>query len=153
MIIAPPISTALFFPLSTLEGAYHKRRKSQEVILCVESTGRYGVPLFNALEKQGVRAAVANLKQVKAAKGNKDATKDSKRIGDLFRIASVKGSFIPAKDIRILRGLTRCGFAERFDFQRSRLFYPCRSRSMILALAICRYSSAGIATVRRIRNG
>ena len=29
----------------------------------------------------------------------------------------------------------------------------CRSRSMMLALAIWWYSSAGIATVRRIRNG
>ena len=33
--------------------------------------------------------------------------KDSKWIGDLFRIGLVKSSFIPAKDIRILRELTR----------------------------------------------
>ncbi len=29
----------------------------------------------------------------------------------------------------------------------------CRSRSVMLTLAICRYKSAGIATVRSIRNG
>ena len=34
-------------------------------------------------------------------------TKDSKWIGDLFRIGLVKSSFIPDKDIRILRELTR----------------------------------------------
>jgi len=38
---------------------------------------------------------------------NKDDTKDSKWIGDLFRIGLVKSSFIPDKDIRILRELTR----------------------------------------------
>ncbi len=43
----------------------------------------------------------------KAVKGNKDDTKDSKWIGDLFRIGLVKSSFIPDKDIRILRELTR----------------------------------------------
>lgn len=42
-----------------------------------------------------------------AIKGNKDDTKDTKWIGDLFRIGLVKSSFIPAKDIRILRELPR----------------------------------------------
>lgn len=45
--------------------------------------------------------------EVKAVKGNKDDTKDSKWIGDLFRVGLVKSNFIPAKDIRILRELTR----------------------------------------------
>ena len=44
---------------------------------------------------------------MKAVKGNKDDTKDSKWIGDLLHIGLVKSSFIPAKDIRILRELTR----------------------------------------------
>lgn len=42
-----------------------------------------------------------------AQKGKKDDAKDSKRIGDLFRTGLVKSGFIPAKDIRILRELTR----------------------------------------------
>ena len=75
--------------------------------VCMESTGKYWVPVFNVLEKRGVRVVIANPKWVKAVKGNKDDTKDSKWIGDLFRIGLVKSSFIPAKDIRILRELTR----------------------------------------------
>lgn len=63
--------------------------------------------VFNILEKRGIRVTIANPKWVKAVKGNKDDTKDSKWIGDLFRIGLVKSSFIPAKDIRILRELTR----------------------------------------------
>lgn len=38
---------------------------------------------------------------------NKDDTKDSKWIGDLFRLGLVKGSYIPCKPIRILREYSR----------------------------------------------
>ena len=75
--------------------------------VCMESTGKYWVPVFNILEKRGIRVVIANPKWVKAVKGNKDDTKDSKWIGDLFRIGLVKSSFIPALDIRILREFTR----------------------------------------------
>ena len=75
--------------------------------VCMESTGKYWVPVFNVLEKRNIRVVIANPKWVKAVKGNKDDTKDSKWIGDLFRIGLVKSSFIPNKDIRILREFTR----------------------------------------------
>ncbi len=75
--------------------------------VCMESTGKYWVPVFNILEKRSIRVTIANPKWVKAVKGNKDDTKDSKWIGDLFRLGLVPGSFIPSKDIRILREFTR----------------------------------------------
>ena len=74
--------------------------------VCMESTGKYWVPVFNLLEDQ-INVTIANLKWVKAVKGNKDDTKDSKWIGDLFRLGLVKGSYIPCKSIRILREYTR----------------------------------------------
>lgn len=73
----------------------------------MESTGKYWVPVFNVLEQRGLRVTVANPKWVKAVKGNKDDAKDSKWIGDLFRLGLVPGSFIPSKEIRILREFTR----------------------------------------------
>nr|WP_328285383.1 IS110 family transposase [Enterocloster clostridioformis] len=57
-----------------------------------------------------INVTIANPKWVKAVKGNKDDTKDSKWIGDLFRLGLVPGSFIPCKDIRILREYTRYRF-------------------------------------------
>ena len=75
--------------------------------VCMESTGKYWVPVFNILEERKIRVTIANPKWVKAVKGNKDDTKDSKWIGDLFRLGLVPGSFIPSKDIRILREFTR----------------------------------------------
>ena len=74
--------------------------------VCMESTGKYWVPVFNLLEDQ-INVTIANPKWVKAVKGNKDYTKDSKWIGDLFRLGLVKSSYIPCKAIRILREYTR----------------------------------------------
>lgn len=75
--------------------------------VCMESTGKYWVPIFNILEEHSIHVTIANPKWVKAVKGNKDDTKDSKWIGDLFRLGLVPGSFIPSKPIRILREFTR----------------------------------------------
>ncbi|WP_027630051.1 IS110 family transposase [Ruminiclostridium cellobioparum] len=77
--------------------------------VCMESTGKYWVPLFNLLEDT-IHVTVANPKWVQAVKGNKDDTKDSKWIGDLFRLGLVPGSYIPSKPIRILREYTRYRF-------------------------------------------
>ena len=74
--------------------------------VCMESTGKYWVPVFNLLEDD-INVVIANPKWVKAVKGNKDDTKDSKWIGDLFRLGLVRGSYIPCKKIRILREFTR----------------------------------------------
>jgi transposase len=77
--------------------------------VCMESTGKYWIPVFNLLE-DSINVTVANPKWVKTVKGNKDDAKDSKWIGDLFRIGLVPGSFIPGKDIRVLREHTRYRF-------------------------------------------
>lgn len=74
--------------------------------VCMESTGKYWIPVMNILE-DAINVTIANPKWVSAVKGNKDDKKDSKWIGDLFRMGLVPGSFIPSKDIRILREFTR----------------------------------------------
>ena len=72
----------------------------------MESTGKYWVPVWNALE-DSIHVVIANPKWVSAVKGNKDDKKDSKWIGDLFRMVLVPSSYIPEKDIRVLREFTR----------------------------------------------
>lgn len=91
--------------------------------VCMESTGKYWVPVYNLLEDT-IRVTIANPKWVKSVKGNKDDTKDSKWIGDLFRLGLVPGSYIPSKPIRILREYTRyrsklvsCKSSEKNRFQ------------------------------------
>jgi len=77
--------------------------------VCMESTGKYWYPIYNLLEDT-IRLTIATPKWVRAVKGNKDDTKDSKWIGDLFRLGLVPGSYIPPKPIRILREYTRYRF-------------------------------------------
>ena len=75
--------------------------------VCMESTGKYYVPVYNALEGHISNVVVANPKWVACIKGEKDDNKDAKWIADLFKLGIVRRSFIPEKDIRILRELTR----------------------------------------------
>ena len=75
--------------------------------VCMESTGKYYVPVYNALEGHISNVVVANPKWVACIKGEKDDNKDAKWIADLFKLGIVRSSFIPEKDIRILRELTR----------------------------------------------
>lgn len=62
--------------------------------MCMESTGKYWVPVHNLLEDT-IRITIANPKWVKAVKGNKDDKKDSKWIGDLFRLGLVPEVIFP----------------------------------------------------------
>ena len=124
---------------SGVQPSYHKKRfstfnnsilqfknwliENQCRDVCMESTGKYWVPVSNLLEDD-INVTIANPKWVKAVKGNKDDTKDSKWIGDLFRLGLVPGSYIPCKPIRILREFTRyryrltsCRSSEKNRFQ------------------------------------
>ena len=75
--------------------------------VCMESTGKYYIPVYNALEGFISNVVVANPKWVAVIKGEKDDNKDAKWIADLFKLGIVRSSFIPPKDIRILREFTR----------------------------------------------
>ena len=117
------VATIITTPNGSLQPRYQKKRfstfnsqlnrfadwlhENHCLDVCMESTGKYWVPVFNILEQRGLRVVVANPKWVQAVKGNKDDEKDSKWIGDLFRLGLVKGSFIPDKPIRVLREFTR----------------------------------------------
>ena len=75
--------------------------------VCMESTGKYYIPVYNALEGFISNLVVANPKWVAIIKGEKDDNKDAKWIADLFKLGIVRSSFIPSKNFRILRELTR----------------------------------------------
>ena len=73
----------------------------------MESTGKYYIPAYNALEGYISNVVVANPKWVTVIKGEKDDNKDAKWIADLFKLGIVRSSFIPEKVFRNLRELTR----------------------------------------------
>ena len=78
--------------------------------VCMESTGKYWIPVFNVLEKAKISVVLAHPKYTKPQKGNKTDRKDAKWICDLFMCDMIKPSFIPPADIRHLRDLVRYRF-------------------------------------------
>lgn len=74
--------------------------------VCMESTGKYWIPVYNILEAS-CRITLAHPKYVKAIRGKKTDKKDSIWIADLHKHGLVTGSFIPTADIRQLRDLIR----------------------------------------------
>ncbi len=78
--------------------------------VCMESTGKYWIPVFNILEKNNIWITLSHPKYTKPLKGNKTDRKDAKWICDLYMCDMVKPSFIPPADIRELRDLVRYRF-------------------------------------------
>ncbi len=74
--------------------------------VCMESTGKYWIPIYNILEST-CKIVLAHPKYVKAIRGKKTDKKDAKWIADIFKRDLVSGSFIPPADIRQLRDLVR----------------------------------------------
>ena len=74
--------------------------------VCMESTGKYWIPIYNILEIT-CQITLAHPQYVKAIRGKKTDTKDAQWIADLFKHGLVSGSFIPTADIRQLRDLVR----------------------------------------------
>ncbi len=75
--------------------------------VCMESTGKYWIPVYNTLEST-CQIVLVYPKYVKALRGKKTDEKDARWIADIFKHGLVSGSFIPPADIRQLRDLMRC---------------------------------------------
>src|SRR5258705_74553 len=75
-------------------------------IIAMESTGTYWKPVFNILEPR-LAVVLVNAHHIKQVPGRKTDVKDSEWIADLLRHGLLKASFVPDRDQRELRELTR----------------------------------------------
>ena len=71
--------------------------------VAMESTGVYWKPIFNILE-DSFEVMLVNARHVKNVPGRKTDVKDSEWLCKLLRSGLVKGSFIPPKEVRELKG-------------------------------------------------
>jgi transposase len=72
----------------------------------MESTGPYWKPIWNVLEGH-LSLVLANAHHIKAVPGRKTDVKDAEWIAELLRHGLIQGSFVPDRDGRELRELTR----------------------------------------------
>ena len=77
--------------------------------VCMESTGKYRVPIHDVLEEEVEEVCLTHPKYVRATEGKKTDKKDSKWIADLFKCDLVRSSSVPPKDIRECREIARHG--------------------------------------------
>jgi len=74
--------------------------------VAMESTGVYWKPIYNILE-DSFKVILANARHIKNVPGRKTDVKDCEWLCKLLQSGLLSGSFIPPKDIRQLRDLTR----------------------------------------------
>lgn len=82
-----------------------KQHNCQKTVM--ESTGIYYKPLYTALETANLEPILANAYQVKAIPGRKTDQNDSEWLAQLLHANLIKPSYIPPKQTRELRDLTR----------------------------------------------
>jgi len=85
-------------------GAWLAENNCRDV--CMESTGKYWIPVYNILEPT-CNIVLAHPKYLKAIKGKKTDKRDAQWIADIFKHDMLSGSFIPPAEIRQLRDLVR----------------------------------------------
>lgn len=76
-------------------------------MIAMESTGVFWKPLYNLFELMDLNAIIVNASHMKALPGRKTDVKDAEWIADLLRHGLLKASYIPSREQRELRELTR----------------------------------------------
>ena len=76
-------------------------------MVAMESTGSYWKPVYNIFEEEQIPIMVVNAQHIKGVPGRKTDVKDAEWIADLVRHGLVKASYIPNRDQRELREITR----------------------------------------------
>jgi len=74
--------------------------------VAMESTGVYWKPIFNVLEER-FEVLLVNARHVKNVPGRKTDVRDCQWLAQLLQHGLLRGSFIPNREIRELRDLTR----------------------------------------------
>ena len=93
--------------------------------VCMESTGKYWIPVYNTLEST-CQIVLAHPKYVKAIRGKKTDEKDAKWIADIFKHGLVSGSFIPPADITSLgSNVPRCSVTTKSFIRRFLGSFSC----------------------------
>lgn len=76
-------------------------------IVAMESTGSYWKPLYNIFELEGMEAIIVNAQHMKTIPGRKTDVNDAQWIAKLLRHGLLRASFIPDREQREYRELTR----------------------------------------------
>jgi transposase len=75
--------------------------------VAMESTGVFWKPVYNCLEEHFEQVLLVNARDIKQVPGRKTDVKDCEWIAQLLQFGLLRGSFVPPREQRELRDLTR----------------------------------------------
>ena len=76
-------------------------------MIAMESTGSYWKPIYNILDLLGLEVMVVNAQHIKNVPGRKTDVNDAMWIANLLAQGLLKASFVPDREQRELREITR----------------------------------------------
>ena len=124
--------------------------------VAMESTGQYWRPLWNLLEGHFERLLLLNPQHVKGLAGRKTDALDAEWLASLTQQGHIKGSFVPPRDIRELRDLTRhrVHLTEEINRVKNRASQICETVNMkVSSVASDLFGTSGRRMLRAIIAG
>jgi transposase len=121
----------------------------------MESTGVYWKPVYTILEAD-FEVIVGNAQHIKNVPGRKTDVKDAEWITDLVRHGLIAKSFVPPRDIRVLRDLVRYRrkVVESRTSERNRLLKLLETANIKLSsVATDVFGASGMAMLRALLEG
>lgn len=124
--------------------------------IAMESTGQYWRAVWNVLEGHFDKMILVNPQHIKGLNGHKTDPKDARWIADLLETGKLRGSFVPAREIRELRDLTRQRVHSMEDLNRvkNRIEQMCQAGNIkISSVASDLFGKSGRRMLKAIVEG
>jgi transposase len=124
--------------------------------IAMESTGQYWRPLWNLLEGHFERLLLLNPQHVKGLAGRKTDALDAEWLASLTQQGHIRGSFVPPREIRELRDLTRhrVHLTEEINRVKNRASQICETVNMkVSSVASDLFGTSGRRMLRAIIAG
>ena len=105
-VVRPQTRRYTTYPRHLQELGHWLQERGVELAV-MESTGIYWKSVYAALEEAGIQTYLVNARHVKQVPGRKTDVADSEWLAELARCGLLKASFVPPRDLRELRLLSR----------------------------------------------
>jgi transposase len=124
--------------------------------IAMESTGQYWRPLWNVLEGEFEKLLLVNPQHIKGLDGRKTDRRDAQWIAELLEDKRLKGSWVPPREIRELRDLTRQRVHTQEDLTRvrNRIEQLCQSGNIkVSSVATDLFGKSGRSMLKALVEG
>jgi transposase len=124
--------------------------------IAMESTGQYWRPLWNLLEGEFEKLLLVNPQHIKGLDGRKTDRRDAQWIAELLEDKRLKGSWVPPREIRQLRDLTRQRVHRQEDLTRvrNRIEQVCQSANIkVSSVASDLFGKSGRSMLKALVEG